>query len=165
MRLDRTSYDVYFTHFSPTCGHMPLPRSVTVARSSAVQASSSRRQERRGPSSVAPRSRNPPTGRRRDSHISSSLFSHGPPLARQQSHSSTDPAGKDSATSSPVLTESVMLSFQSRSLLVLADESSDVTVCMKLFRDFNMLVGDRTVGEWRLSFVVCSMRQETVLLM
>ena len=33
-----------------------------------------------GPSSVAPRSRNPPTGRRRDSPISSSLFSHGPPL-------------------------------------------------------------------------------------
>ena len=31
-----------------------------------------------GPSSVAPRSRNPPTGRRRDSPISSSLFSHGP---------------------------------------------------------------------------------------
>ena len=38
-------------------------RSVTVARSSAVQASSSRRQES-GPSYVAPCSRNPPTGRR-----------------------------------------------------------------------------------------------------
>ena len=36
-----------------------------------------------GPSSVAPRrprSRSPPTGRRRDSPISSSLFSHGTPL-------------------------------------------------------------------------------------
>ena len=29
---------------------------------------------------VAPRSPNPPTGRRRDSPISSSLFSHGPPV-------------------------------------------------------------------------------------
>ena len=55
-------------------------RSVTVARSSAVQASSSRRQERSGPSSVAPHSRNPPTGRHRDSPISSSLFLHGPLL-------------------------------------------------------------------------------------
>ena len=48
-----------------------------------------------GPSSVTPRSCNPPTGRRRDSHISSSLFSYGPllctvgsELARQQSQSS-----------------------------------------------------------------------------
>ena len=54
-----------------------------------------------GQSYVAPRSRSPPTGRRRDSLISSSLFSHGPPLCagdRQQSQSSPDPAGKDSAT-------------------------------------------------------------------
>ena len=51
--------------------------------------------------------------------------------ARQQSQSSSDPAGKDSATSSPILMEagtSVRLSFQSRSLLLLADESSGVTV-------------------------------------
>ena len=33
-----------------------------------------------GPSSVVPRSRNPPTGLHRDSPISSSLFSHGPLL-------------------------------------------------------------------------------------
>ena len=62
--------------------------------------------------------------------------------ARQQSQSSSDPAGKDSATSSPILTEagtSVRLSFQSRSLLLLADELSGVTVRMKLFRDFNLL--------------------------
>ena len=48
-------------------------------------------------------------------------------IARQQSQSSPDPAGKDSATSIPILTEagtSVRLSFQSRSLLLLADESS-----------------------------------------
>ena len=96
---------------------------------------------RGGPSSVALRSRNPPTGRRRDSPISSSLFSHGPPLSgrrlrtRQQSQSSPDPTGKDSATSSPILTEvgtSVRLSFQSRSLLVLADELSGVTVRMRM---------------------------------
>ena len=55
-------------------------RSVTVARSSAVQASSSRRQRGGGPSYVAPRSRNPPIERRRDSPIFSSLFPHGPPL-------------------------------------------------------------------------------------
>ena len=63
-------------------------------------------------------------------------------MARQQSQSSPDPAGKDSATSSPILTEdgtSVRLSFQSCSLLLLADESSGVTVRMKLFRDFNLL--------------------------
>ena len=60
----------------------------------------------------------------------------------EQSQFSPDPAGKDSATSSPILTEagtSVRLSFQSRSLLLLADESSGVTVRMKLFRDFNLL--------------------------
>ncbi len=34
---------------------------------------------------------------------------------------------------------SVRLSIQSRSLLLLADESSGVTVRMKLFRDFNLL--------------------------
>ena len=52
---------------------------------------------------------------------------------------------------------SVRLSFQSRSLLLLADESSGVTVRMKLFRDFNLLAagGDGTVGVWSLSFVVC----------
>ena len=33
-----------------------------------------------GPSYVAPRSPNHPTGRRRDNPISSSLFSHGPPV-------------------------------------------------------------------------------------
>ena len=63
-------------------------------------------------------------------------------IARQQSQSSPDPAGKDSATSSPMLTErgtSVRLSFQSCSLLLLADQSSGVTGRMKLFRDFNLL--------------------------
>ena len=71
---------VSFTQFSPTCGRMPLlalslwpgrqprrPSLVDVMRGG-------------GPSSVATRSRNPPTGRHRDSPISSSLFSHGPLL-------------------------------------------------------------------------------------
>ena len=61
-------------------------------------------------------------------------------VARQQSQSSPDPASKDSATSSPILTQdgtSVRLSFQSCSLLPLADESSGVTVRMKLFRDLD----------------------------
>ena len=53
---------------------------VTVARSSAVQASSSRRQERRWAIVCGSPQSNPPTGHRRDSPISSSLFSHGQPL-------------------------------------------------------------------------------------
>ena len=81
-----------------------------------------------GPSSVAPRSLNPPTD------LLITVFARPTPVrsrlrARQQSQSS--PAGKDSATSSPILTDdgtSVSLSFQSRSLLLLADESSGVTV-------------------------------------
>ena len=63
-------------------------------------------------------------------------------IARQQSQSSPDPAGKDSATSCPVLMEdgtSVRLYFQSCSLLLFANEPSGVTVRMKLFRDFNLL--------------------------
>ena len=59
-------------------------------------------------------------------------------MARQQSQSSPDPAGKDSATSSPILTEdgtSVRLSFHSCSLLLLADESSGVTVLGSIFFD------------------------------
>ena len=65
-----------FTQFSPTCGHMPLP---ALSRDCCRY-----RQPYRlrllcggrggGPSSVAPRSRSPPTGCRRDSPISSSLF-------------------------------------------------------------------------------------------
>ena len=70
---------ILHTMFSYLRAHA-FARSVTVARSSAVQASSSRRQERRWAIVWVSRSRSPPTGRRRDSPISSSLFSHGPPL-------------------------------------------------------------------------------------
>ena len=138
-----------FTHLFPTCGCMPLPAlSLWPGRQQCRPRLVDGRRGG-GPSYVAPRCRNPPTERRRDIPISSSLFSHGPPLctvghkltARQQSQSSPDP-GKDSATSNPILTEgdtSVMLPFQSCSLLLLADESSYATVRMKLFRDFNLL--------------------------
>ena len=105
----------------------------------AVQASSSRQQERRW-TSVAPRSHNPSTGRNRDSpHCFCTDHSCAQSV---KSQSSPDPTGKDSATSSPILTEagtSVRLSFQSRSLLPLADESSGVIVRITLFRDFNLL--------------------------
>ena len=104
-------FRVLHTIFSHLRAHA-IARSVTVARSSAVQASSSRRQRRGGgPSSVAPRSRNPPTGRHRDSsHLLITVFARPTTVrsrltARQQSQSSPDPAGKHSATSSPMLTE------------------------------------------------------------
>ena len=65
---------VSFPQFSPTCGRMPLPAlSLWPGR----QPSRPRLVDGRrggGPSSVVPRSRNPPTGRHRDSHVSSSLF-------------------------------------------------------------------------------------------
>ena len=64
----------------PTCGGMPLP---ALSMWPGRQLDMPRLVDFRGgggPSSVAPRSRNPPTGRRRDSPISSSLFSHGPLL-------------------------------------------------------------------------------------
>ena len=143
------SYDsssfVSFTQCSPTCRRMPLPSLSLWPGRQPYTPRLVGGMRGGGPSYVAPGSRNPPTGHRRDSPISSSLFSHGQPLCavgRQQSQSSPDPAGKDSATSSPILTDdgtSVRLSFQSCSLLLLADESSGVTVRMKLFRDFNLL--------------------------
>ena len=45
-----------------------------------------------GPSSVAPRSHNPPTGRRRDSPISSSLFRTAHSCAQSVKGSPTEPA-------------------------------------------------------------------------
>ena len=76
----RSSSVVSFTQFSPTCGRIPLPAlSLWPGR----QPCRPRLVDGRrggGPSSVALRSRNPPTGRRRCSPISSSRFSHGPLL-------------------------------------------------------------------------------------
>ena len=73
-----------FTQFSPTCGCMPLP---ALSLWQGRQPCRPRQVDGRGgggPSSVAPRSHNPPTGRRRDSPISSSLFLHGPPPVRSR---------------------------------------------------------------------------------
>ena len=67
-------------HNGLTLAAHAFARSVTVARSSAAHASSSRRQERKWAIVCGSRSSNPPNGRRRDSPISPSLFSHGPPL-------------------------------------------------------------------------------------
>ena len=68
---------VSFTPFVPTCGRMPLPAlSLWPGR----QPCRPRLVDGRrggGPSSVAPRSRNPPTERRRGGPSFSSMFSHG----------------------------------------------------------------------------------------
>ena len=142
-------FRVLHTIFSHLRAHA-LARSLTVVRSSAVQASSiySRRQERRWAIGCgSPQSQSTDWASSISPHLLITVFARPTPVrirlrARQQSQSSPDPAGKDSATSSPILTEastSVRLSFQSRILLLLADESSGVTVRMKLFRDFNLL--------------------------
>ena len=116
-----------------------------------MQASSSRRQERRWAIVCgSPQSQSTDWASSIYPHLLITVFARPTPVcsrlrARQQSQSSPDPAGKDSATSSPILTvagTSVRLSFQSRSLLLLADESSGVTVRIKLFRDFNLLFRD-----------------------
>ena len=142
---------VLHTMFSHLRAHT-FARSVTVARSSAVRASSSRRQERRWTIVCgSPQSQSTDWASSRKPHLLITVFAQPTPVRsrlsdRQQNQSSPDPAGKDSATSSPMLTEdgtSVRLSFQSRSLLLLADESSGVTVRMKLFRDFNLLAAGR----------------------
>ena len=138
-----------FTQCSPTCGHMPLPALSLCPGRQPYRPRLVGGRRGGGPSSVAPRSRSPPNGHHRDSPIT--VFAWPTPVRsrlsdRQHRQSSPDPAGKDSATSSPMLTEagtSVRLSFQSRSLLLLADESSGVTVRMKLFRDFNLLAAGR----------------------
>ena len=97
-------------------------------------------------------SRNPPTGRRQDSPIILiTVFARPTPvrsrfISLQQSQSYPAPAGKDSPTFSPILTEagtSVRLLYQSRSLLLLADKSNGVGVRMKLFRDLHLLAAGR----------------------
>ena len=68
MTNSSSSSFVCFTQCSPTCGRMPLPRALSMwpghqpYRPRLVDG-----KRGGGPSSVAPRSRNPPTGRRRDS--------------------------------------------------------------------------------------------------
>ena len=100
------------------------------------KASSSRWQERRWAIICgSPQPQSTDWGSSRKPHLLITVFTRPTPVrsrlsTRQQSQSSPDPAGKDSATSSPMLTEagtSVRLSFQSRSLLLLTDESNGVT--------------------------------------
>ena len=81
-KYSRTSSSsfVSFTQCSPTCGRMPLPSLSLWPGRQPCRPRLVGDRRGGGPSSVAPRSRNPPTGHRRDSPISSSLFSHGQPL-------------------------------------------------------------------------------------
>ena len=139
---------VSFTHFSPTCGRMPLPALSLWPGRQPYRPRLVGDRRGGGPSSVAPRSRNPPTERRQDSPISSSLFSH--PCAPSVKGSPTEPVLSRSSRQRFGHLQShfddggwnvcqARLSFQSRSLLLLADESSGVTVRMKFFRNFNLL--------------------------
>ena len=82
-----------FTQCSPTCGHMPFPALSVWPGCQPYRPRLVGGRRGGGPSSVAPRSRKPPTGRRRESPISSSLFSRSPPQACAQSvkRSPTEP--------------------------------------------------------------------------
>ena len=71
---------VSFTQCYPTCRRMPLPALSLWPGRQPYRPRLVGDRRGGGPSSVASNSRNPPTGCRRDSPISSSLFSHGPPL-------------------------------------------------------------------------------------
>ena len=114
-----------FTHCSPTCGRMPLPAlSLWPGR----QPYRSRLEGGRrvgGPPLWLPAVAVHRVGVVEIAPSRHHCFRTAHPCAqcdRQQSQSSPDPAGKDSATSSPMLTEagtSVGLSFQSRILFIL----------------------------------------------
>ena len=80
LKFSCSSSVVSFTQCSPTCGNMPLPALSLWPGRQPYRPRLVVGRRGGGPSSVAPRSRNPPTGRRRESPISSSLFSHSPPL-------------------------------------------------------------------------------------
>ena len=73
---------VSFTQFSPTCGRMALPALSLWPGRQPYRPRLVGGRRAGGPSSVAPRSLNPPTRRRRYSPISSSLFSHAHPCAQ-----------------------------------------------------------------------------------
>ena len=95
--VDETDYSsssvVSFTRCSPTCGRMPLPALSLWPGRQPYRPRLVCGRRGGGASSVAPRSRSPPTGRRRDSPISSSLVSHGPryPCAQSVKRSPTEP--------------------------------------------------------------------------
>ena len=81
-----------FTQFFPICGRMPLPALSLWPGRQPYRSCLVDGRLGCGPSYVAPRSRNPPTRRRRDCPISSSLFSHDPPpCAHSVKNSPTEP--------------------------------------------------------------------------
>ena len=79
------------SHIFPTCWRMPLPALSLWPGRKPCRPRLVGDTRGGGPSPVAPRCRNPPTGRRRDSPISSSLCSHGPPCAQSAKGSPTEP--------------------------------------------------------------------------
>ena len=91
LQICRSSSFVSFTHLFPTCGRMPLPALSLWPGRQPCRPRLVDGTRGGGPSSVAPRSRNPPTGRRRDSHISSSLFCTAHPCAQSVKGSPTEP--------------------------------------------------------------------------
>ena len=83
---DRSSSSIVsFTQCSPTCERMPLPSLSLWPGGPPYKPRLVGGRIGGRPSSVAPRSRNPSTGRRRVSSISSSLFSNGPHLCAVES--------------------------------------------------------------------------------
>ena len=120
---------VLHTMFSHFQAHA-FARSVTVARSSAVQASSSRRQERRWAIVCgSPQSQSTDLGVVEIAPFPHHCFRTAHPCAQSVKRSPTEPVLSRSSQQrlghlQPMLTEagtSVRLSFQSRSLLLLAD--------------------------------------------
>ena len=136
-----------FTQFFSTCGCMPLPAMSLWPGRQPCRPRLVDGRRGGGPSSVAPRSA---IHRRGVVEIAPSphhCFRTAHSCAQSVKGSPTEPVLSRSSRNrlghlQSHLTEagtSVRLSFQSRNLPLLADESSGVTVRMKLFRDFNLL--------------------------
>ena len=81
-RTVRTSSVVSFTQCSPTCGRMPLPTLSLWPGRRPYRPHLVGGRRGGGPSSVAPRSRSPPTGRRRDSPFPHHCFRTAHPCAQ-----------------------------------------------------------------------------------
>ena len=139
---------VSFTQWPVTSGYTYLPALYIVpeVRSSWEQGSSSCRQQRRWAIVCgSPQSQLTECVLSTQPHLLIVVLSREIPVRRrfcerQQSHGWSDPAGRDSAASNPNLIAagaSVSWLFHICSLMQLGDESSSVTVHMKLFRDFN----------------------------
>ena len=150
-----------FTQCSPTCGRMPLPSLSLWPGRQPYRPRLAGDRRGGGPSSVAPCSRNPPTGHRRDSPISSSLFSHGQPCAQSVNRSPAEPVLSRSSwqrlghlqshfdrgwhVCQAVFPE---LQQTSRAAWQCAWSSSATSICLQL-------VGDGIVDVCRVLFGVC----------